>query len=216
MVRDGSPTPPGVLDRRVPTPAGGCGRMRLSEETTATPTPAELAKAETPLDYGRLYGYSEDDIAHFYNRRRRGHQSGYEEYVRDLESSRIPGRIQEFRRTNEELTRECGRRRSRLVRDGRPNPPGGIGQAGTPPQLGACGRMRLSEETTATPTPAELAKAETPLDYGRLYGYSEDDIAHFYNRRRRGHQSGYEEYVRDLESPAFPAGYKSSGGPAKN
>jgi hypothetical protein len=78
------------------------------------------------------------------------------------------------------------------------------------------GRMRLSEETTVTPTAAELAKVETPLDYGRLYGYSEDDIAHFYNRRRRGHQSGYEEYVRDLENPAFPVGYTSSGGSAKN
>jgi hypothetical protein len=74
------------------------------------------------------------------------------------------------------------------------------------------GRLHLSEETIVTPTAAELAKAGTPLDYGRLYGYSEDDIAHFYKYRRRGHQIGYEEYVRDLESPAFPVGYKSSGG----
>jgi hypothetical protein len=53
------------------------------------------------------------------------------------------------------------------------------------------------------PTKAQLAKAQSPVDFGRIYGYSEDDIAHFYNQRRMGHPMAYDEYKRDLESSLF-------------
>jgi hypothetical protein len=63
------------------------------------------------------------------------------------------------------------------------------------------GRIWQNDEPTPrTPTADEIEKAGSPLEYGRIYGYSEDDIAHFYNFRRRGHPSGYEEYVEDLRS----------------
>jgi len=73
--------------------------------------------------------------------------------------------------------------------------------------MAGLGRLWGAEEKSPrTPTEAELARAETPLDYGRLYGYSENDIAHFYSHWRRGHPSGY-EYVRDLaEANVAPGG----------
>jgi hypothetical protein len=50
-------------------------------------------------------------------------------------------------------------------------------------------------------TPENLAtieNAKTPLDLGRAYGYSDDDIATFYVKRRGGDVDlGYAEYARD-------------------
>jgi hypothetical protein len=63
---------------------------------------------------------------------------------------------------------------------------------------------RHDEATPRIPTPKELETAETAIEYGRLYGYSEDDIAHFYNFRRRGHALAYDEYVDDLKNAAVP------------
>ena len=43
-----------------------------------------------------------------------------------------------------------------------------------------------------------LKKAETPYDYGKSYGYSEDDIAAFYLKRRGGNKEiAYEEFISD-------------------
>lgn len=43
-----------------------------------------------------------------------------------------------------------------------------------------------------------LKNAKTPAQYGRAYGYSEDDIAHFYVKRRGGDVGlGYDEYLAD-------------------
>lgn len=54
-----------------------------------------LRNAQTPDEFGRAYGYSEDDIAAFYVRRRGGDvQAGYGEYVRDLASSAPKGSLQ--------------------------------------------------------------------------------------------------------------------------
>jgi hypothetical protein len=60
------------------------------------------------------------------------------------------------------------------------------------------------------PSDSELETAQSPLDLGRLYGYSEEDIAHYYWSRRRDCQTAYTEYVRDFENaklPARPASY---------
>jgi hypothetical protein len=66
--------------------------------------------------------------------------------------------------------------------------------------MAARGRLwHTDEPTPRKPTPEMLKQAKTCVDMGRLYGYSEDDIAHFYNFRRRGHVTGYEEYLDDLE-----------------
>jgi hypothetical protein len=55
------------------------------------------------------------------------------------------------------------------------------------------GRIWQNDEPTPrTPTADEIEKAGSPLEYGRIYGYSEDDIAHFYNFRRRA------EWVRGI------------------
>ncbi len=71
--------------------------------------------------------------------------------------------------------------------------------------MAARGRLwRHDEPSPCAPTPEKLKQATTPLDYGRAYGYSEDDIAHFYNFRRRGHAMAYDEYLHDLKHSAFP------------
>ena len=41
------------------------------------------------------------------------------------------------------------------------------------------------------------ATAASPYELGRINKYSEDDIAHFYNNRRRGDRLGYDEWVQD-------------------
>jgi hypothetical protein len=64
------------------------------------------------------------------------------------------------------------------------------------------------ERISVIPSDSELETAQSPLDLGRLYGYSEEDIAHYYWSRRRDCQIAYTEYVRDFEnakiSPAQP------------
>ena len=80
--------------------------------------------------------------------------------------------------------------------------------------MAARGRLwQHDEPSPCTPTPEKLNQAKTPLDYGRAYGYSEDDIAHFYNFRRRGHVMAYDEYLHDLEHSALPP--SKSEGPEK-
>jgi hypothetical protein len=60
------------------------------EDTTLIPTDSELDEAQSPLELGRLYGFSEDDIAHFYRSRRRTPETAYDEYVRDLQEAKVP------------------------------------------------------------------------------------------------------------------------------
>ena len=53
----------------------------------------------------------------------------------------------------------------------------------------------------------------------RWLGYSEDDIAHYYNFRRRGHAMASDEYLHDLERSTFPPSRPEScekSGPRKN
>ena len=51
-------------------------------------------------------------------------------------------------------------------------------------------------------TPENLAAIKnprTPFELGRAYGYSDDDIAAFYVKRRGGDVDlGYEQYARDI------------------
>ena len=65
-------------------------------------------------------------------------------------------------------------------------------------QMAARGRLH-KDDNTVIPTDSDLDEAQSPLDLGRLYGYSEDDIAHFYRVRRRELETAYTEYVRDLQ-----------------
>jgi hypothetical protein len=48
------------------------------------------------------------------------------------------------------------------------------------------GRIHMAAEDIVQPSDLDLDKARSPIDFGRLYGYSEDDIACFYLKRRRG------------------------------
>jgi hypothetical protein len=76
-------------------------------------------------------------------------------------------------------------------------------------EMAARGRLH-TEDDRFIPSNSDLDEAQSPVDLGRLYGFTEDDIAHFYNFRRRGHHIAYTEYVRDLElakvPPAAPSG----------
>ena len=65
-------------------------------------------------------------------------------------------------------------------------------------QMAARGRLHKGDNTVI-PTDSDLDKAQSPVDLGRLYGYSEDDIAHFYRVRRRELETAYTEYVQDLQ-----------------
>jgi hypothetical protein len=65
-------------------------------------------------------------------------------------------------------------------------------------QMAARGRLHKDDDTVI-PTDSDLDKAQSPVDLGRLYGYSEDDIAHFYRVRRREPETAYTEYVEDLQ-----------------
>ena len=65
-------------------------------------------------------------------------------------------------------------------------------------QMAARGRLH-KDDNTVIPTDSDLDKAQSPVDLGRLYGYSEDDIAHFYRVRRRELETAYTEYVQDLQ-----------------
>ena len=45
----------------------------------------------------------------------------------------------------------------------------------------------------------KLAKAESPIDYGKSYGYSDSDIAQFYVARNQGdYKKAYKDYLKDL------------------
>jgi hypothetical protein len=61
------------------------------------------------------------------------------------------------------------------------------------------------ERISVIPSDSELETAQSPLDLGRLYGYSEEDIAHYYWSRRRDCQTAYADYVRDFENAKLPA-----------
>ena len=65
-------------------------------------------------------------------------------------------------------------------------------------QMAARGRLH-KDDNTVIPTDSDLDEAQSPVDLGRLYGYSEDDIAHFYRVRRRELETAYNEYVGDLQ-----------------
>ena len=66
------------------------------------------------------------------------------------------------------------------------------------------GRIHTSAEDTIKPRKADLIRAESAVDFGRLYGYSEDDIACFYLKRRRGRVDiAYSEYVQDCRGANF-------------
>jgi hypothetical protein len=69
------------------------GRLHeWSERISVIPSDPELETAQSPIDLGRLYGYPEEDIAHYYWSRRRDCQTAYNEYVRDFENAKIlPG-----------------------------------------------------------------------------------------------------------------------------
>ena len=71
--------------------------------------------------------------------------------------------------------------------------------------MAARGRLHKKENSAVIPTDAELEEAQSPVELGRLYGYSEDDIAHFYKSRRRELETAYTEYVQDLERAKVPA-----------
>jgi hypothetical protein len=70
-------------------------------------------------------------------------------------------------------------------------------------EMAARGRLH-KEDNTVIPSDTDLDNAQSPIDLGRLYGFTEDDIAHFYNFRRRGHDIAYTEYVHDLEQAKVP------------
>jgi hypothetical protein len=67
------------------------------------------------------------------------------------------------------------------------------------------GRIYNSAEDKGQPSKSELANAQSPLDFGRLYGCSEDDIACFYLTSRGGRtEIAYAEYICDLNCAKFP------------
>ena len=73
-------------------------------------------------------------------------------------------------------------------------------------EMATRGRLHTSSERASViPSNSELDKAQSPLDLGRLYGYSEDDIAHYYWSRRRDCQIAHIEYVRDFEDAKLAA-----------
>jgi hypothetical protein len=78
----------------------------------------------------------------------------------------------------------------------------------------ARGRLHQSDRDNVIPSDADLDQAQSALDLGRLYGYSEDDIAHYYNARRRGQDIAYTEYVRDLEQATVPPAGQAASEPA--
>jgi hypothetical protein len=72
------------------------------------------------------------------------------------------------------------------------------------------GRIHMAVEDAVEPSKADLNRAKSPLDFGRLYGYSEDDIACFYLKRRRGRSDiAYAEYISDLKCANFPPELRS-------
>ncbi len=72
-------------------------------------------------------------------------------------------------------------------------------------EMATRGRLHTSSEGDVIPSDSELDRAQSPLDLGRLYRYSEDDIAHYYWSRRRDCQIAYTEYERDFEDAKLVA-----------
>jgi hypothetical protein len=77
-------------------------------------------------------------------------------------------------------------------------------------EMAARGRLH-GDDNTFIPSEADLDEAQSPVELGRLYGFSEDDIAHFYKARRRGQEAAYTEYVRDLELAKIAPAETGSG-----
>ena len=61
-----------------------------NEDNSFIPSDSDLDHAQSPVELGRLYSFTEDDIAHFYKFRRGGHDIAYTEYVRDIEQAKVP------------------------------------------------------------------------------------------------------------------------------
>jgi hypothetical protein len=81
-------------------------------------------------------------------------------------------------------------------------------------QMAARGRLH-KEDNALIPTDSQLDELQSPIELGRLYGYSEDDIAHFYKIRRRELETAYTEYVRDLEHAKIPPAERSAEQPER-
>ena len=66
-------------------------------------------------------------------------------------------------------------------------------------ELSSKGRIRHTEKKK--PDSKVLKNAETPYEYGKAYGYSKADIAHFYAQRRGGgdigQKLGHKEFIAD-------------------
>jgi hypothetical protein len=70
------------------------------------------------------------------------------------------------------------------------------------------GRIHCSYDDMVKPSKADLKRAKTPIELGWLYGYSENDIAHFYLVRcAPDARMAYANYIRDL---ARALGFKPS------
>lgn len=66
------------------------------------------------------------------------------------------------------------------------------------------GKIHQAVDDVVKPPRAQLEAAKSPVDFGRLYGYSEDDIAHFYMQRAGGNiNRAYNDYVWDLAGANF-------------
>ena len=70
-------------------------------------------------------------------------------------------------------------------------------------ELAARGRLH-NKDNSFIPSDSDLDHAQSPVELGRLYSFTEDDIAHFYKFRRGGHGIAYTEYVRDIEQAKVP------------
>ena len=82
-----------AMQTRVPTRKefeGMAARGRLHRDDSFIPSDSDLDYAQSPLELGRLYGFTEDDIARFYIFHWRRHDTAYSEYVRDFEHSKVP------------------------------------------------------------------------------------------------------------------------------
>jgi hypothetical protein len=75
-------------------------------------------------------------------------------------------------------------------------------------------RGRLHRDDSFIPSDSDLDNAQSPVELGRLYGFSEDDIAHFYIFHWRKHDTAYSEYVRDFEHAKVPPPEPTSSQPS--
>ena len=55
-------------------------------------------------------------------------------------------------------------------------------------EMAARGRLH-KEDNTVIPSDSDLEDAQSPIELGRLYGFTEGDIAHFYSVRWHGHDA---------------------------